>query len=540
MTEINFSEDGLQTFEMYHHGILGQKHGVRNGPPYPLDAEDHSAAEKKAGWRKSLDKITSKFSKKKSADDDQNVSSKRAPVETEEEREARIQRGKAEAMISGDPTKIKEFASSMTNNELQQAINRMNMLATVERNQPVPEPVQSKMDKALAKVDETAEKINNTVRVVNNGINAYNNVAKIYNKFNSPPMPVFDQDKEARDKAAEKAKRAEEVEKLIRTGNAKKILDRAMDLDNNEMNAAIKRINSLNTLKKFDKDQQDENAKAISTLQKLRDAQTAKKEEKAAKKEADEAAAKKAAEDHNKDLKARTDARVKAAQDNRRKALESLVDNPDALRRYIDSGNYTDDELDVINARINRDNQTRGRVNNIREFLDPGSTNQNQGGGNQNQQQNQNQGSGKKGKKGKKKGSGNDGGNGGNQQGGQQQSQQQQASQQPSFLRPTPESTRQAHTATKAAVEKSYTQRLSDWASEIDRKSESQRRAEAAIESARRSLYNQTLDSMAREADRRATDNAYSSLRSSAAKQNSERSKRDSYASLLEEWANEF
>lgn len=31
-----------------HHGILGQKWGKKNGPPYPLDAEDHSAAEKKA------------------------------------------------------------------------------------------------------------------------------------------------------------------------------------------------------------------------------------------------------------------------------------------------------------------------------------------------------------------------------------------------------------------------------------------------------------------------------------------------------------
>lgn len=32
-----------------HHGILGQKWGKRNGPPYPLDDSDHSAAEKRAG-----------------------------------------------------------------------------------------------------------------------------------------------------------------------------------------------------------------------------------------------------------------------------------------------------------------------------------------------------------------------------------------------------------------------------------------------------------------------------------------------------------
>ena len=39
-----------------HHGILGQKWGKKNGPPYPLDESDHSASERKAGWKKSLDK----------------------------------------------------------------------------------------------------------------------------------------------------------------------------------------------------------------------------------------------------------------------------------------------------------------------------------------------------------------------------------------------------------------------------------------------------------------------------------------------------
>lgn len=41
--------------ELYHHGILGQRWGKKNGPPYPLAAKDHSTSERKAGWRKSID-----------------------------------------------------------------------------------------------------------------------------------------------------------------------------------------------------------------------------------------------------------------------------------------------------------------------------------------------------------------------------------------------------------------------------------------------------------------------------------------------------
>ena len=43
-----------QELYLAHHGIKGQRWGVQKGPPYPLDAKDHSAAEKKAGWRQSL------------------------------------------------------------------------------------------------------------------------------------------------------------------------------------------------------------------------------------------------------------------------------------------------------------------------------------------------------------------------------------------------------------------------------------------------------------------------------------------------------
>ena len=52
--------------ELYHHGILGQRWGQTNGPPYPLDPSDHSAAERKAmradkRWVKKNDKKIRKY-----------------------------------------------------------------------------------------------------------------------------------------------------------------------------------------------------------------------------------------------------------------------------------------------------------------------------------------------------------------------------------------------------------------------------------------------------------------------------------------------
>ena len=53
----------IKNDELYHHGIKGQKWGDRNGPPYTLDAGDHSAAEKKAGLSTSLRRRTSNVTK---------------------------------------------------------------------------------------------------------------------------------------------------------------------------------------------------------------------------------------------------------------------------------------------------------------------------------------------------------------------------------------------------------------------------------------------------------------------------------------------
>lgn len=50
--------------ELKHHGILNQKWGVRNGPPYPLGGGDYSRAEKKAIYRERKINKNSLYNKK--------------------------------------------------------------------------------------------------------------------------------------------------------------------------------------------------------------------------------------------------------------------------------------------------------------------------------------------------------------------------------------------------------------------------------------------------------------------------------------------
>lgn len=52
----NYWPENDYRYYLQHHGILGQKWGERNGPPYPLKANQHSTSENKSGWKSSLGK----------------------------------------------------------------------------------------------------------------------------------------------------------------------------------------------------------------------------------------------------------------------------------------------------------------------------------------------------------------------------------------------------------------------------------------------------------------------------------------------------
>lgn len=50
--------------DVYHHGILGQKWGIKNGPPYPLDGGDYTKTEKEKIYRVRLKSRNSIYNKK--------------------------------------------------------------------------------------------------------------------------------------------------------------------------------------------------------------------------------------------------------------------------------------------------------------------------------------------------------------------------------------------------------------------------------------------------------------------------------------------
>ena len=56
---------------LQHHGIKGQKWGKRNGPPYPLDYDDHSAAQKRLNPKRTIDGKRDETTKKKGLSDAQ-------------------------------------------------------------------------------------------------------------------------------------------------------------------------------------------------------------------------------------------------------------------------------------------------------------------------------------------------------------------------------------------------------------------------------------------------------------------------------------
>lgn len=216
-----FADDinvGMEYLE--HHGILGQKWGRQNGPPYPLGSGDHSASEKSAAKsagvkvgsdsgkgsienikkpRKPKVELTPEQKREAALDaaragDKKKISKNISNLTTDELREAaerarlkdqltRVEPGsqkaskaemeKQEVIRSGDKARVREFADKMSYQELSEAMNRIDLNAKLFYEKPAP-TVADKIDKAM-------ENVNRARNWAEKGIAAYNTIAKVYN-----------------------------------------------------------------------------------------------------------------------------------------------------------------------------------------------------------------------------------------------------------------------------------------------------------------------------------------------------------------------
>lgn len=291
-----------------HHGILGQKHGVLNGPPYPLGKGDHSSSEKKAAAKagikvgkdsgkgsienvkktKPRKPLTEEEKRLKAEEaylkgDSKNITKYMDKLTTPELQDAsyraqirknlegpkeksltKAEKEKRDAMLSGDKEKIKEQADKMSYQELQEAMNKMDLMQKLNYQPPAPTTM-DKIDNAMKKVD----KAKNWMKT---GLEAYDALAAINNTFNKDsqwPRPKSNNDDKKNDKNDKKNE--DKFEKVLK------------NIANDVKNTHQENV-------------QEEKAKEEKAARKEAE-KAAKKEERAAKKEAEKAAKKESKED---------------------------------------------------------------------------------------------------------------------------------------------------------------------------------------------------------------------------------------------------
>lgn len=208
---LNISPYAQMTY-LAHHGILGMKHGVRNGPPYPLGSGAHSSSETRAAksagisvgsssGKGSIDNVKSgkkvgffekQKAKKQAKADEEEKKRKVEEAATNKRRSDTLKRlrsegtakqyereqEKANAIARGDArTLYTKYASEMTTDEINRVNDRISKMNTLRQNVPKEPTTLDKVEAAVNTLDRvnkmagkligvynTAASVNNTLR----------------------------------------------------------------------------------------------------------------------------------------------------------------------------------------------------------------------------------------------------------------------------------------------------------------------------------------------------------------------------------------
>ena len=235
---------------LMHHGILGQRWGHKNGPPYPLDANDHSSSEKKAGWMKSLsDKHKANVKKRKQ----KKALEKARKTKIENAKKAAEKQAyedeKQKALKSGKASDILKYKGDLTNKELQDAVQRLNW------EKQLKDISDKEIQTGWDKMDNIMDKAKKVTNYAETGLKAYETIEKVVKKFSNEPS------KEDEDKAKKEA-----IEKVINSRNAKLVNRYASVMDNAQLSRALSGLSTQENLENRQKAEKE--AKAQAKLEK--------------------------------------------------------------------------------------------------------------------------------------------------------------------------------------------------------------------------------------------------------------------------------
>lgn len=236
-----------------HHGILGQKWGVRRFQ----NPDGTRTAAGKARYNEDGGKTSKPVQKTNSKATSNAKLNKQRKEALEKARQAKAAKAeyeaeKKKALESGDYKQIQKYANDSTTKELQDALMRADTIDRINKSVDAHTPKQKDV---WDTIDDVAKKVGTATNAFNKGKDAWNSFANAWNTFadDNSMLPElgtnFAEQKEKKRKEAAEASRKAQVEELTKTVDPAKIMKNQSLFTDAELKSAKERIGNYEALK---------------------------------------------------------------------------------------------------------------------------------------------------------------------------------------------------------------------------------------------------------------------------------------------------